>query len=221
MRTFACAMALLFGLIMMYGWQHLSAIEYGYRIESEKQQVQQLEEQNRQLRLTEAQLGDPARIDQMARQLGLTAPRPGQVVRPDATADPNAPALAAGRAPRCRLFVSFGPFRERSSLRSEESFNFSPGFQSAVARFGSRTGIVTPMSRMRVLNILVFFASGRSSSAGRLVWLQVFRHQEFVERAAMQQERGFEVAPRRGVLYDRNLHELAMTVLVDSVYAVP
>jgi cell division protein FtsL len=94
MRTFACAMALLFGIIMMYGWQHLSSIEYGYRIESEKQQIQQLEEQNRQLRLTEAQLGDPARIDQMARQLGLTAPRPGQVVRPDATADPNAPALA-------------------------------------------------------------------------------------------------------------------------------
>jgi cell division protein FtsL len=94
MRTFACAMALLFGLIMIYGWQHLSSIEYGYRIESEKQQIQQLEEQNRQLRLTEAQLGDPARIDQMARQLGLTAPHPGQVVRPDATADPNAPALA-------------------------------------------------------------------------------------------------------------------------------
>jgi cell division protein FtsL len=94
MRTFACAMALLFGLIMIYGWQHLSAIEYGYRIESEKQQIQQLEEQNRQLRLTEAQLGDPARIDQAARRLGLTAPRPGQVVRPDATADPNAPALA-------------------------------------------------------------------------------------------------------------------------------
>jgi len=94
MRIFACAMALLFGLIMTYGWQHLSSIEYGYRIESEKQQIQQLEEQNRQLRLNEAQLGDPARIDQAARQLGLTAPHPGQVVRPDATADPNAPALA-------------------------------------------------------------------------------------------------------------------------------
>jgi cell division protein FtsL len=87
-------LALLFGLIMIYGWQHLSSIEYGYRIESEKQLIQQLEEQNRQLRLTEAQLGDPARIDQMARQLGLAAPHPGQVVRPDATADPNAPALA-------------------------------------------------------------------------------------------------------------------------------
>jgi cell division protein FtsL len=94
MRIFACAIAMLFALIMSYGWQHLSSIEYGYRIESEKQQLLQLEEQSRQLRLTEAQLGDPARIDQMARQLGLSAPHPGQVVRPDATADPNAPALA-------------------------------------------------------------------------------------------------------------------------------
>src|SRR6185437_645651 len=33
--------------------------------------------------------------------------------------------------------------------------------------------------------------------------------------------RTFEVAPRRGMLYDRNLRELPMTVLVDSVYAVP
>src|SRR5271155_2999042 len=105
MRTFACAMALLFGLIMVYGWQHLSSIEYGYRIESEKQQIQLLDDQNRQLRLTEAQLGDPARIDQMARQLGLTAPRPGQVVRPDATPDPNAPVLAeAAPAPVIRTY---------------------------------------------------------------------------------------------------------------------
>jgi cell division protein FtsL len=94
MRTFACAMALLFGLIMMYGWQHLSAIDYGYRIEAEKSQVQQLEEQNRQLRLTEAQLGDPQRIDQLARQIGLSVPAAGQVVRPDASLDPSAPALA-------------------------------------------------------------------------------------------------------------------------------
>jgi cell division protein FtsL len=94
MRTFACVMAFLFSLVMMYGWQHLSAIEYGYRIESEKAQLQQLEEQNRQLRLTEAQLGAPQRIDQLAHQLGLAVPEPGQVVRPDGSVDPNAPALA-------------------------------------------------------------------------------------------------------------------------------
>ncbi len=57
-----------------------------------------------------------------------------------------------------------------------------------------------------------------SAIAGRLFWLQIVRHQEFVERAAKQQQRTFEVAPRRGVLYDRNLRELAMTVLADSIY---
>lgn len=84
MRSFACAMAFLLSLALMYGWQHFSAIEYGYRFEAEKQQLQQLEEQNRELRLTQAQLADPSRIDSMARNFGLTAPHPGQVVRPNA-----------------------------------------------------------------------------------------------------------------------------------------
>ena len=91
MRSFAYAMAFLLSLVMLYGWQHFSAIECGYRIEAEKQQMQQLEEQNRQLRLTEAQLADPARIDTMARNLGLAAPAPGQVVHPNAATDAIAP----------------------------------------------------------------------------------------------------------------------------------
>jgi len=94
MRTFACAMAMLFALVMVYGWQHFSSIEVGYRVESEKQQLTQMEEQNRQLRLTEAQLADPARIDRMARELGLDAPHPGQVVRPDASLEGNGPVMA-------------------------------------------------------------------------------------------------------------------------------
>jgi cell division protein FtsL len=94
MRSFAGAMAALFVLIMVYGWQHFSAIEYGYRIESQKQQLEQLSEQNRELRLTEAQLGAPARIDTIAKGMGLAAPLPGQVVRPEAGADAAAPVLA-------------------------------------------------------------------------------------------------------------------------------
>jgi hypothetical protein len=57
MRSFAYAMAFLLSLAMIYGWQHFSAIECGYRIETEKQQMQQLDEQNRQLRLTESAAG--------------------------------------------------------------------------------------------------------------------------------------------------------------------
>jgi len=77
------------------------------------------------------------------------------------------------------------------------------------------------MRRLRVIWIVGIFAVWAGLIGLRLTWLQVIRHHEFVERAAKQQQRTFEVAPRRGVLYDRNLHELAMTVLADSIYAVP
>ncbi|HEY6445603.1 MAG TPA: cell division protein FtsL [Acidobacteriaceae bacterium] len=94
MRSFACAMAFLLSLALIYGWQHFTAIEYGYRLEAQKQQVQQLEEQNRELRLTAAELADPSRIDTMARAYGLTAPHPGQVVRPNGAADGNSATMA-------------------------------------------------------------------------------------------------------------------------------
>jgi len=94
MRTFTAAMTILFVIVMFYGLQHFSAIEYGYRVEAEKQQRTQLEEQNRELRLSEAQLCDPHRIDQMARRLGLDAPRPGQVVSGDDSFDSSAAVMA-------------------------------------------------------------------------------------------------------------------------------
>ena len=85
----------------------------------------------------------------------------------------------------------------------------------------TRTGVVTPVRRLRVFYVLAFFAFWVGAIFLRLVWLQVFDHHKYVEQAAKQQQRTFEVAPRRGILYDRNLHALAMTVLVDSIYAVP
>jgi cell division protein FtsI (penicillin-binding protein 3) len=84
-----------------------------------------------------------------------------------------------------------------------------------------RQTLTAPIRRIRFVYVALFFCLWTSAIGLRLVWLQVVRHSDFVERAARQQQRTFEVAPRRGVLYDRNLKELAMTVLVDSVYAVP
>jgi hypothetical protein len=49
---------------------------------------------NRALRLEEASLRDPERIDVMARKLGLQSPQPGQVLRMDAATDPAAPVMA-------------------------------------------------------------------------------------------------------------------------------
>src|SRR5882757_7325767 len=84
-----------------------------------------------------------------------------------------------------------------------------------------RQTLTAPIRRIRFVYVALFFCLWTAAIGLRLVWLQVIRHGDFVERAAKQQQRTFEVAPRRGMLYDRNLKELAMTVLVDSVYAVP
>ncbi len=94
MRVFSAAVAALFLLIMVYGLQHFSAIESSYRVESEKQTLDQLREENRQLRLGEAELTQPGRIDQMAHQFGLVEPQPGQVVYPSDRPDSGTPTLA-------------------------------------------------------------------------------------------------------------------------------
>ncbi len=78
-----------------------------------------------------------------------------------------------------------------------------------------------PLKLARFWLVCLFFLLWAGAIASRLFWLQVVRHADYVERAQKQQQRTFEVAPRRGVLYDRNLRELAMTVQVDSIYAVP
>ncbi len=55
----------------------------------------------------------------------------------------------------------------------------------------------------------------------RLTYLQIFRYGSFAERAQHQQQRTVELSPRRGVIYDRAGRELAMSISVDSVFAVP
>ena len=94
MRLFSGAIAVLFSLVMIYGMQHFYAIEGSYRVEQEKQTLNQLREENRQLRLSQAELTQPGRIDMMARQLGLAAPQPGQVVHASGNADASTPVLA-------------------------------------------------------------------------------------------------------------------------------
>jgi cell division protein FtsI (penicillin-binding protein 3) len=69
--------------------------------------------------------------------------------------------------------------------------------------------------------VCLFFLGWAAVITVRLFWLQVVEHAVFIDRAAKQQLHTFEVAPRRGMLYDRNLRELAMTVQVDSIYADP
>src|ERR1700722_9518577 len=55
----------------------------------------------------------------------------------------------------------------------------------------------------------------------RLVDLQIFSYGKFVKQAGHQQQRAIPLDAQRGVIYDRAGRELAMSVLVDSAFAVP
>jgi cell division protein FtsL len=99
MRQFGVALGCLFVLVMAYAFQHFKAIEYGYKIEALKSQRDGLVEMNRALRLEEASLRDPERIDRMARELGLQSPQAGQVIRMDITVPQASEAEVASLTP--------------------------------------------------------------------------------------------------------------------------
>src|SRR5690348_10754566 len=77
----------------------------------------------------------------------------------------------------------------------------------------------TPTRRLYIFGALLFLWI--AAICFRLVRLQVVKHAEFVQRAQRQQNRSIPVEPRRGNIYDRNGYALAMSVDVDSVFAVP
>lgn len=87
MRMLCVALSVLFAMVMLYAWQHFSAIEYGYKIEALQTKHDDVAEANRILQLELAQLKDPQRIDTIARQMGMQPPDAGQVLRMEA--DPN------------------------------------------------------------------------------------------------------------------------------------
>ena len=99
MRQFGIALGCLFVLVMAYAFQHFKAIEYGYKIETLKSQRDGLVEMNRALRLEEASLRDPERIDRMARELGLQSPQAGQVMRMDVAVPQVSGAVVASLTP--------------------------------------------------------------------------------------------------------------------------
>jgi cell division protein FtsI (penicillin-binding protein 3) len=84
-----------------------------------------------------------------------------------------------------------------------------------------RSPLTAPVRRVRFAWVATCFCLWAALIGGRLVWLQVIRHSEWMDKAERQQHSAFELAPQRGILYDRNLRELAMTVQVDSIFADP
>jgi len=75
--------------------------------------------------------------------------------------------------------------------------------------------------RTRILAVATLTVLGLGAVLGRLIELQIFQYHDYLARAHRQQQRIVEVSPRRGVVYDRNGHELAMSIPEDSCFAVP
>jgi cell division protein FtsL len=98
-RQLCAALVFLFLLVFGYTWQHFRAIEYGYQIEAAKRELSGLTEMNRALRLEDASLRNPERIDALARRMGLMPPEPGQVIRMDSAAGEAQGPVVASAAP--------------------------------------------------------------------------------------------------------------------------
>jgi cell division protein FtsL len=86
----------------LYAWQHFETIQLRYQLESMRSERAQATELNQELKLEIAGLRAPERIDVIARrQLGLTAPVPGQVapmdLPPNAVVAEARPANSAAR----------------------------------------------------------------------------------------------------------------------------
>ena len=73
---------------------------------------------------------------------------------------------------------------------------------------------------LRIFVLSGFFLAWVAVLIFRLIDLQVFQYGELSARAKRQQSRSLEISPKRGTVYDRNGHELAVSVAVDSIYAV-
>lgn len=95
MAGLGVTLAMLFLLVMVYLWQHFSAIEYGYKIEQLKAERATISESTRILGLEEASLKDVSRIERMARELGMQPPTEGQWQRLEGmTPNPSTPEMA-------------------------------------------------------------------------------------------------------------------------------
>src|SRR5438034_11471377 len=73
----------------------------------------------------------------------------------------------------------------------------------------------------RIYVVIAIVALWATAIGARLCFLHVVHSAEYKQRAERQQQRTFEVTPQRGVIYDRNKNELAISIKVDSVFAVP
>ena len=95
MLWFGVTLSILFAVVMVYLLQHLSAIQYGYRIEQAKAEHNAIVQSNRALQLEVSSLTDLERIEIEAKKLGMAPPVPGQLQPIESgAADSTVPVMA-------------------------------------------------------------------------------------------------------------------------------
>jgi len=75
--------------------------------------------------------------------------------------------------------------------------------------------------RLRWLVVWVLALVWMAVVLARLSYLQLFCYTEYFAKAQHQQQRVFEISPKRGSIYDRKGRELAISIPMDSVFADP
>ena len=76
-------------------------------------------------------------------------------------------------------------------------------------------------ARTRWLVVFGFAILWMAAIVFRLSYLQLYRYSDYLAKAQRQQQRIVEISPKRGVIYDRNGRELAMSVSMDSFFGDP
>jgi len=73
----------------------------------------------------------------------------------------------------------------------------------------------------RLLIVAALTVAWTGATLGRLAYLQLIRYSDYSSRAQHQQRVIVEVEAKRAEIFDRNLRALAMSVQMDSCFAVP
>ncbi len=75
--------------------------------------------------------------------------------------------------------------------------------------------------RKRIITLFLLFAVGFFGLGFRIFWVQFVRGTELSEKAMQNRMRDVPVESKRGIIYDRNGQELAISISSDSIYAIP
>jgi cell division protein FtsL len=98
MNMFAVAVMVCCIVVLVYVVQHCNSLQYGYKIEDARTRLDEMANVNRSLKLEEATLKDPERINALAQEMGMALPAVGQVQRLEEAGSPETSVPVMARA---------------------------------------------------------------------------------------------------------------------------